>query len=308
MFSTKTGAARLLIAVVIGLVVLKAVVAWLSGSLSILAQATDSLLDLVAGIVTFLALRIAAKPADEEHPYGHGKWEDVAGMVQGILITVAGGLIIYASIHRLQAGTAIELAEAGIVVMSVSIVASIFLSRHLLKVARATGSVALEANANNIAADVYSALAVLVGLLVVRLTNLNYIDSAVAIGVAAYIIRLGYRSISKSLARLVDTRLSPEQEKVIGACLKAHSVDVAGFHELRTRHSGSQHYIDLHLVVNKDLSLEQAHDICDRIEAEIRSRLRDASVTIHLEPCDGRCERCYTVCSKGETDTRRPTE
>jgi len=307
-FSSKTGAARLLIAVVIGLIVLKAVAAWLSGSLSILAQATDSLLDLVAGIVTFLALRIAAKPADEEHPYGHGKWEDVAGMVQGILITVAGGLIIYASVQRIRAGTAIEMAGAGIVAMAISVAVSIFLSRHLLKVARTTGSVALEANANNIAADVYSALAVLAGLLAVRLTNLSYIDSAVAIGVAAYIIRLGYRSISGALAILVDTRLSAEHEGVIEACLRTHSADVAGFHKLRTRHSGSQHHIDLHLVVNKDLSLEQAHDICDRIEEEIQSRLHGANVTIHLEPCDGRCEQCHTVCSSDDSGANRLIE
>ena len=308
MFSTKVGATKLLVGVVIGLIVLKGVVTWLTGSVSILAQATDSLLDLFAGVFTFLAIRLASKPADEEHPYGHGKWEDIAGTVQGILIMTAGGLIIYASIRRILAGTTIVLTEAGIGAMAVSIIVSILLSRHLLKVALATGSSALEANARNIAADVYSASAVLVGLLIVRLTNLSYVDSIVAIGVAGYIFWLGYKAISTPLSGLVDARLSLEQEAVIKDCLEVYGGRVAGFHKLRTRRSGSQRYVDLHLVVDKALSLEQAHEICDQIEAEIEIRLRGTSVIIHLEPCDGRCERCSAACSKAEADDFRLTK
>jgi len=297
MFSTKTGASRLLIGVIVALIAVKVVVAWLSGSLSVVAQAADSLLDLIAGIVTFLAIRMAAMPADREHPYGHGKWEDIAGAAQGILIMVAGGVIIYASIRRILVGAVIELTELGIMVMVVSILVSILLSRHLLKVARATGSVALEANAHNIAADVYSALAVLVGLVVVRLTNLSYIDSIVAIGVAGYIIQLGYKTIHKPLSGLVDARLSPEQEKVIEDCLEGYAGRVAGFHKLRTRRSGSHHYVDLHLVFERKISLERAHQICDQIEADIKDRLPGSSVIIHAEPCDERCEQCSIICA-----------
>jgi cation diffusion facilitator family transporter len=215
---------------------------------------------------------------------------------------VAGGLIVYSSIRRILAGTTIELAEAGIMVMAVSITASILLSRHLLKVAKATESVALEANAHNIAADVYSASAVLVGLLAVRLTNLNYIDSIVAIGVAIYIFRLGYQAISKSLSGLVDTRLSPEQEAVINTSLEARRAQVVGFHKLRTRRSGSQRYVDLHLVFYRSISLEQAHEICSQIEAEIKDDLPGTSVTIHLEPCDERCQKCPADCCRREAD------
>lgn len=297
MFSTRAGATKLLIGVVVGLISLKAASAWFTGSVSILAQTTDSLLDLIAGIVTFLAIRMAAKPADKEHPYGHGKWEDIAGMVQGILIMTAGGLLIYAAISRILAGTAIELTEVGMGVMAISIITSMLLSRHLFRVARITSSVALEANARNIRADVYSASAVLVGLLIVRLTNLSYVDSIVAIGVAAYIFRLGYKALSTPLSGLVDARLSPEQEAVIKECLEVYSEHVAGFHQLRTRRSGSQRYVDLHLVLNKAISLEQAHKICDQFEAEIKSRLGETSITIHLEPCDDRCEQCSAVCS-----------
>ncbi len=307
MFSTKVGASRLLIGVVVALIAGKAVVAWLTGSLSVVAQAADSLLDLIAGIVTFLAIRMAAMPADREHPYGHGKWEDIAGAAQGILIMAAGGVIIYASIRRILVGAIIELTEVGIVVMAVSILVSILLSRHLLKVARATRSVALEANARNIAADVYSALAVLVGLVAVRLTNLSHIDAIVAIGVAGYIIQLGYKTISKPLSGLVDARLSPEQEAVIKDCLDGYAGQVAGFHKLRTRRSGSHHYVDLHLVFDRKISLEQAHEICDQIEADIRNGLPGSSIIIHAEPCDERCDQCSAICSgRRDSDSALP--
>jgi cation diffusion facilitator family transporter len=298
MFSTKTGTAKLLLLVVVGLILLKAVVAWLTGSISILAQASDSLLDLFAGITTFFAVRISTKPADDEHPYGHGKVEDIGGMVQGILIFIASGLIIYSSIRRLVEGASIELTEAGMGSMLVSIVVSIFLSRHLSKVAKATNSVVLEANAHNIAADVYSASAVLVGLMAVRLTGLTKIDPIVAMGVAIYILKVAYDVAFKPLAELVDTRLPPSPQAIVETCLKEHSDRVVGFHKLRTRRAGSQCYIDLHLVMAKDISLEKAHEICEQIESEIEDILLEASVTIHAEPCGDECDYCSVVCSK----------
>jgi len=298
MFSTKAGATKLLIVAVVGLIVFKVVVSWRTGSISILAQAADSLLDLFAGIITFSAIRIAAKPADAEHPYGHGKVEDIAGAVQGVLIFIAGGLIIYSAVRRIIEGSSIELAEAGIAVMAVSIVVSIFLARHLLSVSRTTGSVVLEANARNIASDVYSAAAVLVGLAIVRFTGLNVLDSVIAIGVATYILKVALDTIRKPISGLLDKKLPPSQQALIEDCLKKHSREVFGFHTLRTRRAGSQSYIDLHLVMARDISLEQAHQICDRIELEIESTLHEASVTIHAEPCDNECEECSAICSK----------
>jgi cation diffusion facilitator family transporter len=298
MFSTKAGAAKLLIGVVVGLIIFKVVVSWLTGSISILAQATDSLLDLFAAIITFSAIRFAAKPADAEHPYGHGKVEDIAGVGQGILIFVAGGLIIYAAISRIIEGSSIELAGAGIAVMAVSIVVSIFLSRHLLRVARRTNSVALEANARNIATDVYSASAVLVGLAIVQFTGLNIIDPILAIVVAIYILKVALDTIRKPISGLLDEKLPPSQQAVIEDSLRKHSREVFGFHALRTRRAGSQSYIDLHLVMAGDISLEQAHQMCDQIEGEIQSVLHEASVIIHCEPCDSECEQCSAICSK----------
>ena len=304
MFSTKAGATKLLIGVVVGLIVFKVVVGLVTNSISILAQAADSLLDLFAGVITFSAIRFAAKPADAEHQYGHGKAEDIAGVGQGILIFVAGGLIIYSAIDRIiTRNYSIAHSEAGIAVMAVSIVVSIFLSRHLLKVARRTGSIALEANARNIAADVYSTSAVLVGLAIVAFTKhrLDIIDPVLAIGVAIYILKVAVDTVRKPVAGLLDETLPPSQQAAIEDCLGKHSREVSGYHALRTRRAGSQSYIDLHLVMAGDISLEQAHQICDRIEVEIESVLHEASVVIHAEPCDSECEQCLAICSKRRT-------
>ncbi|MBM3117982.1 MAG: cation transporter [Chloroflexi bacterium] len=293
MFSTERGAANLLIGVVIGLIVLKVTVGWLSGSISVLAQAADSFLDLFAGVVTFFAIRIATKPADRGHPFGHGKVEDMAGVVQGVLIFIAAGLIIFSSVQRIINKTSVELAEAGIGVMVISVITSVFLSRHLRKVSQATGSIALEANARNINADIYSATAVLVGLIVVRLTGLNILDSIVAIGMAIYIVKLAYDTLGKPLLGLVDASLPPSEQAVIESCLAEwRGQEIVGFHELRTRRSGNQRYVDLHLVMAKDASLEQTHQVCDLLEHDIQAKLPRSNVTIHVEPCDGKCKQC----------------
>jgi cation diffusion facilitator family transporter len=302
MFSTKIGATRLLICIVVGLIILKVTVSWFTGSISIIAQATDSLLDLMAGIITFSAIRMASKPADEEHPYGHGKIESIAGIAQGTLIFVAGVIIIYSSVQRIINHTGIQRVDSGIGVMIVSIVISILLSRHLSRVARETDSTALEANARNIAADVYSALAVLVGLVIVRLTNLIIIDSAIAIGVALYILKIAIDTTRKSVSELIDSKLPPAKEEAIKNCLLNYTENIVGFHKLRTRKSGSQHYVDMHLVMAKETSVEQAHQICDDIESEMCTLFNDASITIHIEPCNGECAQCTIVCSSRKTE------
>jgi len=297
MFSSQSGAAKLAIMVVIGLILLKMAVGAITGSLSILAQAVDSFLDLFAVAITFLAIRIATKPADEEHPFGHGKSENIAAIAQAILIFLASGAIIYSAVRRMQAGAALELTEASIGVMLVSIIASIFLSRHLLKVSRATDSLALQANAHNIAADVYSAGAVLVGLLVVRLTGLSIIDPILALLVALFILKVAYDVLKNSFGGLVDVKLPEAEEDNIKLAITEHIGEVVDFHALRTRKAGSQRYIDLHLVMPKNTSVEEAHQMCDHLEQDIRNRLPRADVTIHVEPCDEKCDWCAFTCN-----------
>ena len=297
MFSTKSGATKLALIVIIGLVTLKIVVAVITGSISIFAQAADSFLDLFAIIITFFAIGVAIKPADKEHPFGHGKVENISAVVQAVLIFTAGGLIIYSAVRRIILGTTIELTEAGIGAMLVSMIASIFLSRHLLKVSRATDSVVLEANARNIAADVYSAAGVLAGLVAIRFTGLNILDPIIALVVALFILKAAYDVTRKSFGGLIDVRLPQAEEDAIKSSIMEHVGELVGFHALRTRKSGNQRYIDLHLVVPKRASVEEAHRMCDHLEQDIKNRLSHISVTIHVEPCTNECYQCSISCT-----------
>jgi len=296
-FSTRAGAARLSLLVVVGLVVLKVVVASITGSLGVFAQAVDSFLDLFAVAVILFAIGVAAKPADEKHPFGHGKVEDIAAVVQALLILTVGGLIIYSAVRRIISGVTIELAVAGIGVMLVSIIASIFLSRHLLRVSRTTDSIALQAMAHNIAADVYSAAAVLAGLIAIRLTGISILDPIIALLVALFILKVAYDVMRKSFRGLVDVRLPKIEEDEIKSCIVEHYSELVGFHELRTRKAGSQRYIDLHLVMPQSTTVEEAHRLCDHLEEDIKTRLANSSVTIHVEPCSIECDRCSVPCN-----------
>ncbi len=297
MFSSQSGAAKLALVVVIGLIALKVMVAVITGSISILAQAVDSFLDLFAVVITLFAVSIATKPADEKHPFGHGKVENIAAIAQAMLIFTAGGLIIYSAVHRIIVGATVELTEAGIGVMLVSIIVSIFLSRHLLKVSQAVDSIALQANARNIAADVYSAAAVMAGLIAVRFTGLNILDPIIAVAVSFLILKAAYDVLSKSFGGLIDVKLPEAEERVIKECVLEHYVKVVSFHQLRTRKVGNQRHIDLHLVLPKDASVEEAHQMCDDLEMAIANRLRHANVTIHIEPCNEECDQCPVACS-----------
>ena len=298
MFSTRTGAAKLALAVVIGLITLKVVVAVLTGSISIWAQTADSFLDLFSIAITYFALGMATMPADEEHPFGHGKVEGVAALMQAGLIFVAAGLIVYSAVHRIIAGATVEMTEAGIGVMAVSIVVSIFLSRHLLRVSRATSSIALEAYARNIAADVYSAAGVLAALVAIRFTGLTVLDPAIALAVVLFILKAAYDVLRKSFGELVDVRLPEEEENEIISRIREHSGQLAGFHKVRTRRAGNQRFVDLHLVLPRDASVEEAHKMCDHLEQDVKSRWPGSSVTIHVEPCGEQCEQCLvSACS-----------
>jgi cation diffusion facilitator family transporter len=296
-FSGKSGAARLSVLVVVSLIILKVAVGIITGSLSVLAQTVDSFLDLFAVIITFLAIRVASRPADEEHPFGHGKAENIAAIVQAVLIFITGGSIIYAAVRRIQTEATLDMTEAGIAVMAVSIVASVFLSRYLLRTAREEDSMALEANARNIAADVYSAAVVLVGLLVVRLTGITVIDPVLAGLVALYIFKVAYDVLRKSFGGLVDVKLPEDEENYIRNAIAEHFAgEVVGFHKLRTRKAGSYRHIDLHLVMPRHVSIAEAHKMCDHLEEDIEGRWQHTDVIIHVEPCDNNCEDCGLNC------------
>jgi len=301
MFSTRTGAAQLALIAVVTLIIVKVAVAWISGSLSITAQATDSFLDLFGITITLVAVRMAVMPADEEHPFGHGKVEGIAAIGQAVLILTAAGFIIYSAIVRIIDGSTVELTEVGIGVMLFSVVVSILLSRHLRRVSRAIGSLALEASARNIRADVYSAVGVLVAMVVIRITGWDILDPIIALGVAGFILKAAYDVIRESVMELADVRLPEEEQKLLVDCINEHRGQLAGFHAMRGRKAGSQRFIDLHLVMPKNASVEEAHDMCDHLEQDIEERLNNTSITIHVEPCRIECYVCQVLdCSLRE--------
>jgi cation diffusion facilitator family transporter len=299
-FSTPSGAARLLLGIVLGLFAFKVVVGYFTGSISIWAQAVDSSLDIFAVVVTFLTVGYSSKPADHEHPFGHGKAEALAAGVQAVLLLGASAAIAYSAVQRIINGAAVAYAPAGVAVMLVSMIASILLSRHLFRVARATGSTALEANANNILSDVFSTGGVLLGLGIVSIwKDLTIIDPILALLVVLIILRSTYRVARMAFHELVDVRLPDEEEKKVRQAITEHfGGEVVGFHRLRTRKAGSQRYIDLHLVMPKHVSIEEAHVMCDHLEKDMRTRLLRTDVTIHVEPCDDKCEVCLLTCEK----------
>jgi len=302
MLATKESAAKLAIVAVSLLIVIKTAASIVTGSIAIRADAIHSVIDLFGVIVGYTGIRIASKPPDERHPFGHGKAENVAGVVIAAMIFVAAGIIAYQAIVRLIAGGVVELVTLGIYVTAAAIAINLLVSWYALRVARATESIALEATARDLLADVLSSAAVLVGLVLVRLTGIAILDPIVALLVAILIGRTAFFTMRKSFGGLMDIKLPQAEEDEIVVIIKKHGDLVAGFHRIRTRKAGSQRYIDFHLVVSKDISVERAHRLCDQLEEAIERRLSDASVTIHVEPCDGNCQQCSTspdLCQPG---------
>jgi cation diffusion facilitator family transporter len=292
--ATKEGVAKLSIFAVSLLIVMKVAASIVTGSIAIRADAIHSAIDLFGVIVGYIGIRISTKPPDERHPFGHGKAENIAGVVIAGLIFIAAGTIAYQAVSRLISGGTVELVTIGIYVTAAAIAINGIASWYALRVARSTDSVALEATARDMFADMLSSGAVLVGLILVKLTGITRLDPIVALLVAILIARTAYLTMKKSFGGLMDIKLPRAEEDEIIACIREHGDLIAGFHKIRTRKAGSQRYIDFHLVVSRHISVEQAHQLCDRIEREIEKRLSHTSVTIHVEPCDGKCEQCST--------------
>jgi len=297
--AAKLRVARLSIIAISLLIVIKAVGSALTGSIGIRADALHSLIDLGGVVIGFIGMKVSSKPPDERHTFGHGKAESIAAAVVAGLIFVAAGTIFYEAFKRLIAGGTVELVTVGIYITAAAIVINLAISWYALKIAGRADSVALEASARDMLADVLSSCAVLVGLFLVKLTGLNMLDPIVAIFVAVLIARTAYHTMKKAFGGLMDTRLPEAEEEVIRSCIIGYAGKVVSFHSLRTRKSGSQRYIDLHLVMPQDYGLPEAHDICDRLERDIERKLKRASLTIHVEPCTGDCDRCRLSCTTG---------
>lgn len=290
-------AAKLSIAAISLLIVMKAVASALTGSIGIRADAIHSAIDLSGAVVGFLGIKISRKPADERHAFGHGKAEDIVGAFIAGLIFFAAGTILYEAIRRLVDGGTVEMVALGIYVTAAAIVVNLGVSWWALRVARAAESIALEATGRDLLADVMSSCAVLVGLVLVRLTGNPIADPIVSLLVAALIARTAFQTLKKSVGGLMDTTLPEAEEEAIKKTILEHSEQLVGFHALRTRKVGNQRHIYLHLVMPRNASVDRAHAVCDHLERDIETRLYRASVEIHVEPCTVECAQCLAICT-----------
>jgi cation diffusion facilitator family transporter len=292
MTTTKTKAAAISIISNTSLILMKLIAGLVTGSVSLIAEAIHSTMDLAAAIIAFICVRISDKPVDKNHPYGHGKAENISGVIEGILILIAAGIIVNEAIHKIIEGAELEIVEVGIVAMAISIVVNIIVSRYLLKISKSTDSLALEADATHLTTDVITMSGVMIGLFAVKLTGIEIIDPIVAILVALLIVKAAIQIIIKSFGGLMDTSLPESEKTAIEKCIMEHNNQLIGFHELRTRKSGSQRQIDLHLVLHRTISVEEAHNLCDHLETDIGKILPNAVINIHVEPCESTCNQC----------------
>lgn len=284
MLQSKQGAAGLSVVSNAILVLLKLTVGVMTGSVSIISEAIHSASDLMASLIAFFSVRVSDKPPDDDHPYGHGKIENISGSIEAILIFLAALYIIYEALRRIVEGTQLEHLGMGAAVMAASTLVNAFISRYLMHVARATDSLALEADAWHLNTDVLTSAGVFVGLITVRLTGLTVLDPLIAIGVALFICKAAYDLTRKSSSGLMDGKLPEEEEHEIRSILNGHCDRFVDFHGLRSRKAGSRRHVDLHLVVPGDIHVAEAHEICDHLEKDIEDQLPNTEVTIHVEP------------------------
>jgi cation diffusion facilitator family transporter len=267
------------------LIVLKLAAGAVTGSIAIITEAIHSSIDLMASVVAYFSVRKADEPADEDHPYGHQKVENLAAAIEGMLILVGAGIIVYESVRRLFDGAEVESLGIGIAVIGFSSVANFAVSGYLYRQARLTESAALEGDAAHLRTDAFTSLGVLVALVLVELTGVPELDPITALVVAVAIVFAGVRIINRTSRVLVDEALpADELEAVREAIADFGASEVVGFHKLRARRAGSRRYVDLHVQFRDGTSLKRAHEVSHELQNEIRGRLRGADVLIHLEP------------------------
>ncbi len=266
------------------LITLKVIAGIMSGSVSIISEAIHSSMDLGASVIAFFSVKGASKPADKEHPYGHGKLENISGVIEGALIFIAAGMIINEAFKKLFEPVEIEEAFIAIAVMLASALINLFVSRALYKVAREEDSMALEADALHLKTDVYTSLGVGVGIILIKATGIMILDPIVAILVALLIIKEAWELTGSGLNLLMDARLSEKEEEEIRGIIESHSDKYIDYHKLKTRKSGNKKHIDFHMTMNPELTVRETHEVIGIIKKEMSDKFINCRVNIHIDP------------------------
>src|SRR5512136_2504055 len=306
----KQNTARLSVLSNTGLVLMKFVVGFAIGSVSIISEAIHSSMDLIASVIAFFSVRKSAEPPDAAHSFGHGKFEDISGLIEALLIFVAAVIIIYEAASKLLGHTTVELQPEliiyGIAVMGISALVNWYVSHRLFIVAKESESIALESDAWHLRTDIYTSLGVFAGLLLIAITGNPIFDPLVALCVAVVIMKAAYDLTKRSFSDLIDHSIPEGDEKRIKEIICQHASIYAGFHDLKTRRSGPEIFIEFHLVVPGDISVTESHDLTDHLESDLHTEYPRATITIHVEPCsEGKCTRCGEFCTFNEKNTRK---
>jgi cation diffusion facilitator family transporter len=282
---TKSGAATLSVASNSALIALKIAAGAITGSIAIVTEALHSSIDLIASVIALVSVRKADEPPDPEHPYGHERVENVAAAIEGMLILVGAGVIVYEATRRLVVGAEVESLGVGIAVIAFSAIANVAVSAFLFRRAREHGSPALEGDAEHLRTDALTSMGVIVGLVLVEITGDAAFDPIAALCVAAAIVFAGLRLITRSSRVLVDEAPPPEElDRIEAAIAAARPPEMVGYHKLRARSAGARRYIDLHVQFRSGTSLERAHSLAHRLRDAIEAEVPASEVLIHVEP------------------------
>jgi cation diffusion facilitator family transporter len=276
--------AWLSIATAVATILLKGAAWWITGSVGLLSDALESFVNLAGALMALAMISLAAQPPDAAHAYGHGKAEYFSSAFEGILIAVAAGLIAWQAIGRLLEPQPLEAVGLGLAVSVIASIVNLVTARTLMNVGRTYRSITLEADAQHLMTDVITSAGVIAGVGLVSLTGWLWLDPAIALAVAANILWTGWQLMRRSAAGLMDVSLPAAELREIDAVLGRYLAQGLDFHALRTRQAGTRGFVSLHVLVPGDWTVQQGHDWCERIEADIRAAVPHAHVTTHLEP------------------------
>ncbi|MDR3256719.1 MAG: cation diffusion facilitator family transporter [Endomicrobium sp.] len=284
------------------LTICKLITGVIIGSVSIISEAVHSLIDLIAALIAYIAVKKSSKPADDTHPYGYGKFENISGTIEALLIFIAVIYIIYESFEKLINPFPVRIPIIGVLVMLFSAFVNFFVSSKLFLTAKEADSVAIEADAWHLRTDVYTSLSVMVALLIITivesffLKNIYWLDSMAALLVAIMIIKTAWKLIMKSAKDLFDVSLPDEEVGTIKNIIRSNK-NIAGYHAFKTRKSGNKRFVEFHILVIPKMTVYRSHEITRDLKANISSKLKNVDVTIHVEPCDNTCTpKCQEGC------------
>lgn len=273
--------------------------------MGVISEGVHSFLDLISAAVGFFTIRVAVKPADDDHPFGHGKIETISSLFESLLLVAAAILISLEGWQKLENPTPIQHEGLAMATIFGSMVISWWIYRHNIQAAEITDSSAIRVNALHFLADVVASVGVLIGLIAIRLTGWHVIDPLLAFGIAAYILFISFKQVKGALLELSDTMLPESEIAAIRRVMESFEDRIIEAHDLRTRKSGAMRHIDFHLVVCGQSSVSESHRICDEMEDQISSQLPGASINIHVEPCEHENIKCKETCPFAQERAKR---